>query len=34
MPVLAEGGDDALLDGAAARATDRDAHLVVTTQAE
>lgn len=33
VPVLAERGDDALLDGPAAGAADRDAHLVVAAQA-
>lgn len=34
MPMLAERGDDALLDGPAARAADRNAHLVVATKTE
>ena len=34
VPVLAERGDDALLDGSPAGAADRDPHLVVAAQAE
>ena len=33
VPVLAERGHHPLLDGPVARATDRDAHLVVAAQA-
>lgn len=34
MPMLAERGDDSLLDGATARAANGDAHFVVATQTE